>query len=492
MKKWLAIAVLSMVITSHAAEGPSCGDLRTRLGLKPDEMLSAEKLALMRDRSNADKALAELGFGMMSVCGAGVPKDVDAGIRLLEKAHAGGNEGAALVLVLLYSGSVGVPYDQAKLLQWMEISAKQGQADAQAGVGALYFQGALLKKDDVAAERWWLKAAAQGHAKSYTLLGNFYFSRQMYGEALRWFSLGATLGSADAQVGLGALYSGGFGVARDHGLALQWWNAAADKKAPAAQFALGTAYKNGWGVPRDSAQAVRWFQLAAEQGSAAAQDSLANAYEFADGVPPDAQAAQKWRKQAASNVQQADPANMRLYPDCCVEDSKLAFAEVSKPYRLDAASGSSESQLVLARFLMRNKSPDEALTWYQRAIAQGNITALEELGTIYMFGRGVPADAEQGLKFSRLAAEKGRAMAQARLADVYQKGIFVRQSFVAAYALYAMSRSADTNMDRLLRQNHTALEEVMSKRDVDRAKQLVRDMAAPGALLSALDRATPP
>ncbi len=493
MKKWLAIALLCTAITSHAAEGPSCSDLRTRMGLKPGEMLSSEKLALIRDKSKVDKALTELAFGLLPVCGVGVPKDVDAGIRILEKAHAEGNEAAALFLVALHAGYLDVPYDQVKFLLWIDISANQGHADSQSGMGALHFQGTLLKKDDVAAERWWLKAAAQGHEKSYALLGNFYFSRQMYGEALRWFGLGATLGSADAQFGLGALYSGGFGVTRDHGLALQWWNHAADKKVPSAQFALGTAYANGWGVPRDEAQAVRWFRLAAAQGSPAAQEALAHAYEFGLGVPTDTRTALQWRTKAADSSLAATQRDMaRLYPDCCMGDAKQAVVATSRPYRLDAESGNSESQLILARFLLRNKSTDEAASWYQRAIAQGNSIAMEELGATYFSGIGLPVNVELGLKFMRLAAEKGRPLAQARLGGVYQKGVFARQSLVAAYALYFAANTAGQSMNHLPGKLHLALEESMSEAEINRAKQLIRDMAVPGNFLVALDKESAP
>lgn len=493
MKKLLVAALLFVAATSHAEGAKSCADFRTQLGLKPGEMLPSDKLTLIREKSLANKAQRELVWGLLSVCGVGVPKDVEAGVQIWEKAHAEGNEYAASLLIMLYAGLLDTAYDQTKFLFWLDAGAKQGDAESQSGMAALLFQGKYAKRDDVAAERWWLKSAAQGYVPSYALLGGFYFSKQMYAEALRWFSIGAALGRTDAQVGLGALYSGGFGVARDHRLALQWWREAAEKKVPAAQFAIGTAYANAWGGPRDEAQALRWFQLAADQGSPAAQESLASAYELGQGVMPDPGAALAWRKKATDSALVAAQQNlMRLYPDCCIGDTTATLVEMSKPYRQDAESGNSESQLVFARFLLRHKEQEEALTWYLRAIAQGNAVAMEELGTMYFSGIGLPANVELGLKFTRLAAEKGRALAQARLGSVYQKGVFARQSFVAAYALYFAANSPGQDTNRLPDRYHLALEESMSEAEVNRAKQLIRDMALPGNFLAALDKASAP
>jgi TPR repeat protein len=74
-------------------------------------------------------------------------------------------------------------------------SAKQGDADAQAVVGSMYFDGQGVEQDDVKASRWWRKAAEQG--------------------------------DADSQFSLGLQYVMGIGVTKDHEKAATWLNKAA-------------------------------------------------------------------------------------------------------------------------------------------------------------------------------------------------------------------------------------------------------------------------
>lgn len=490
-KYFVAAAILTAAAASHAETDQGCGELRSRMGLQTGALMSEEKLKALRERVAADKAMGDLSIALMHICGAGVKKDVEEGVRLLEKAHAEGNARAVVALVWHYFGMLETPLDPVKLLYWVRIGADAGQPEFQSALAAILIQGTIVKKDDTAAERLFLKAVAQGFVKGYAALGSFYFSKQNYAEAIRWFELGAVLGDPGAHTGLGALYAGGFGVTRDHAKALTFWKIAAEKKSAAAQFGMATLYANGWGVARDDAQAVQWFQLAAKQGFAGAQAALANAYEFGNGVPVDAGAAQNWRKiadQSARAAAQNGP--RRMYPDCCDGEPEQTMADVVKWYRLDAETGDAERQLIFARFLFSNKKTQEAIVWLERAATQGHAHAMAELGAIYLSGYGLSANPELGLKYTRLAAEQGIASARIRLADIYQKGIFVHQSLIAAYALYFNAATAGKAPGQLLNTYRSPIDELMSEADIARAQQLIRNMATSGSFLTALDNAS--
>ena len=56
---------------------------------------------------------------------------------------------------------------------WMD-SAKQGQAEAQGFIGAMYHAGYGVEKDYGKAMKWYLKAAGKGVAQAQLGIGNMY------------------------------------------------------------------------------------------------------------------------------------------------------------------------------------------------------------------------------------------------------------------------------------------------------------------------------
>jgi TPR repeat protein len=81
----------------------------------------------------------------------------------------------------------------------------------------------------------------------------------------------AESGNAQAQVGLGTLYSGGMGVAQDHEEAFVWFERSAEKGNPLGQYNLGISYYKGRGVKENPIEALKWVSLSAMQGFAPAR-----------------------------------------------------------------------------------------------------------------------------------------------------------------------------------------------------------------------------
>ncbi len=88
--------------------------------------------------------------------------------------------------------------------------------------------------------------------------------------AFKAFSKAAEQGDAEAQFGLGVMYTDGKGVPQDYKQAFSWYRKAAEQGLATAQFGLGAMYANGDGVPQDYVQAHKWFNLAAANGDKAA------------------------------------------------------------------------------------------------------------------------------------------------------------------------------------------------------------------------------
>ena len=116
---------------------------------------------------------------------------------------------------------------------------------------------------------------------------------------LKWITLAAEQGDADAQFSLGLMYLQGLGVFLDNKTAVKWFTLAAEQGRARAQFYLGEMYHEGQNVPQDHTTAVKWYRLAAEQGNVAAQFNLGWMYHKGLGVAQNHEAARKWYSLAA-------------------------------------------------------------------------------------------------------------------------------------------------------------------------------------------------
>lgn len=110
--------------------------------------------------------------------------------------------------------------------------ADQGNADAQFGMGVLYYSGGEIKQNPTLAVEWFRKAAEQGHA--------------------------------GAQFNLGNEYKRGAGLPQDDSKAAYWWKKAAQKGLLQAQYNLGMAHYFGSGIKQDRTKAMFWFKMAAD------------------------------------------------------------------------------------------------------------------------------------------------------------------------------------------------------------------------------------
>ena len=69
----------------------------------------------------------------------------------------------------------------------------------------------------------------------------------------------------------------------------------------------------------------------------------------------------------------------------------------------------------------------------------GDATAQYNLGGMYQAGRGVPQDAAEAVKWTRLAADQGLAVAQENLGFMYRDGRGVPQDDVETYAWFSVA-----------------------------------------------------
>lgn len=96
--------------------------------------------------------------------------------------------------------------------------------------------------------------------------------------AIAWLRRAATLGHAEAQYRLAAVYShGAYGLRRSATAAAEWLAKSARQNHADAQYSLGMLYAEGRGVERDPMQALKWIGRAARNGHAGAREALRRA-----------------------------------------------------------------------------------------------------------------------------------------------------------------------------------------------------------------------
>ncbi|MGH8655105.1 MAG: tetratricopeptide repeat protein [Gammaproteobacteria bacterium] len=112
----------------------------------------------------------------------------------------------------------------------------------------MYEEGIGIAKNYAEAVKWYHKAAEQGEPQAQANLGLLYFNalslglssdpNSAYTEALHWFSKAANQGNATGQFGLAGIYATGKGVPEDGAEALKWLRRAAAQGDENAQNVL--------------------------------------------------------------------------------------------------------------------------------------------------------------------------------------------------------------------------------------------------------------
>lgn len=237
--------------------------------------------------------------------------------------------------------------------------------------------GDQMSNDPAALQR----AADRGNAEAQFKLGILYYQGKDVPEnthkGLALLQKAADQGYTPALYNLGLRYDhGGMGVEQDEAKAAALYQKAADQGHASAQINLGRMYAGGRGVPQDDAKAVKLFQKAADQGDVIGKAGLGEAYATGFGVPKDV-------------------------------DKGCALLREAAAKRPDAA------QDTFDRYCSKgipnaNRDP----TVLQQAADKGDAKARHTLGTMYLWGDGVPKDVKKGCGLLREALAKGANDAQ--------------------------------------------------------------------------------
>jgi TPR repeat protein len=270
---------------------------------------------------------------------------------------------------------------------WREfmIAAQKGDAEAQAGIGAMLLNHINPPGTGYFAqcEKWLQLSANQGNTKGMTFLAKYYYTDGVNIAG----GINPGVNNTPIPPALRAQAEKRFVLAR------QWYEKAADKGDGYAMGSLAIMLDAGVGGPRDPARAA---QL--RSGVSGRTDA-----DFAKKVT-------------------GDPATLAM----TAAWQSGHYQDALKNARELAEKGNPAAQVVIGRSYYTGvgspQSYSSALPWFQKAAAQKNADALFFLGLMYEWGHGVRQDVNKAQSLLDQAAALGSSRAEVEAGGMRMEG----------------------------------------------------------------------
>lgn len=232
--------------------------------------------------------------------------------------------------------------------------------------------------------------------------------QQDYKEAFTWYSRAAKHSVPEALFAVGVMHEYGQGVPVNLPLAVKYYEQAAQLNYPEAITNLGLLYNKGKGVTQDFKKARSLYERAADLGEKLAQYNLANMFREGVGGPKNIEESRKWYLKAAEQNHRGSMYNLGLM---YFEGPTL-------------------------------RSSKDGIFWYSQASNLGFGPASSNLGRVYHYGDGVPADYQKARQLYLLALEQGNvSVASNQLGVMYTNGEGVPRDLIMAYAYFSVANA---------------------------------------------------
>ena len=356
---------------------------------------------------------------------------------LIDAAEKGEAEAAYDLGGMYLSGKDDIKADTAKAIFWIRKAAEGGHAEAQAFMGAAYYDGIGLPVDTVESWKWWLKGAENGCVIAIRYVAGSYNggvrTQANYEQALKWYLELAKYDIAYAASPLGFLYIRGKGTPVNYEEAFKWFSIAAENNDPDALCVLGQMYYEG-NLEQDFKKAADCFFKASCLNNPEAQVMLSMMYYKGEGVEQDKNFAYKWYYAAKKN----HSVNAHFLTEMMYDQEHIEGQDTIDIERKYEASPIVQQEIGVMYCLGEGlpKNNEESFRWFLAAAEQGYGRAQNNLAYLYFNGEGVEQNHEEALKWFHISAESGYAEAQNNLGIAYEDGIGVEQDIQEAIKWY--------------------------------------------------------
>ncbi len=277
-------------------------------------------------------------------------------------------------------------------------------------------------------------------------------------------------GNADAQVMVGHILLRGETGVIDVDDAAKWFRSAAEQNHPDAFVALGEMSLRSQAGLRPS-HARNWLVKAANLGRGDAMRVLADMYSKGSGVPQDLEQSAKWLERANRH---GDTRSARRMGDLLIETDPQ---EALNWYEKSAAKGDVEAAYIAALMYVENldiRPNSQKAAILMRQAAEGGLAAAQaDYGLLVYQGAGVKQNTKRAAHWFAKAAKGGEKEGQFLYAFTLAKGEGVEQSFEDAY--YWLLKSGESAVDAY-------------EKDRQALKQRLEDNVDPSVLARARQR----
>lgn len=408
--------------------------------------------------------------------GAGVDRDVQSGLEMLELAAASGNAQASLKLAEHYSELARTGGDAN-----IRTAYQYAQAASQAGniQGRLLSAELALEHDvlGIGSERLLAELLAletAGDARASLLLGDYYSGRVSQGtasnpeKAFNHYQRAAEYGSKSGLLRLALMQIRGTAPEGDRQSGYDTLKTLADAGDPSALVSLGDALATAPDAQKHFGGAEEAYKTAVSLGSRYALLRLGDLYRLKS--PADTERFELLYREAAgeagSSSVTAEPRVLETDPGARASAytrlGDLYFEGRAKPYEPAVAAryysradqlGNEKARVRLAELAVRGQvgwlDPAEGFDRLQQLAAQGNVRALVSLGDVHARGYGGRVDVPLALSSYKAAAAKDDISAMLRLADIYRFGLFAPKDTARAFHYLQEAAAAGSDYARV-------------------------------------------
>ncbi|CAF4188787.1 unnamed protein product, partial [Adineta steineri] len=341
------------------------------------------------------------------------------------------------------------------LVQYYQLLADRGDAQAQYGLGQLYY---LRDTAFDKALYYFRLAADNGNSNAMAYLGKLYSEKNDYIKqnnltALQFFQRSAEKGNPMGQAGIGSAFYHGAGIEQNYEKAFKYFQLSADQGYVEGQLMLGIMYYNGEGVKRDYKMAVKWFQAASQSGHALGYFNLGQMHATGTGVLRSCTTATELFKNVAERGKWSSMfiEAYNLYRQGHIEQAFMKYlylaelgyeiAQSNVAYLLDQMPAE-----LLNIYHTSGERYKKALTYWNRAANQGFHTARVKLGDYFYYGFGTEQNYETAATHYKYASDQSQnPQAMFNLAYMHEKGLGLKKDIHLAKRFYDMA--AETSAD---------------------------------------------
>ena len=225
-------------------------------------------------------------------------------------------------------------------------------------------------------------------------------------ESISWYEKAIEKGDVDSINNLGWMYENGKGVTQDYEKAIELYKLAADDGEDYAMNNLGSIYENGYcGQEVNLEEALKWYKLAAEKNHDGAQESVERVlqamYDLAESY-----------RDGKNGVEKNEEQAIRYYKLVAEDESAGDDMVENACFWLGWIMADNEDE----------KDDTEAVSWYEKAMEKGDVSAINNLGRMYEKGQGVQQDYEKAMELYKQAVDAGNKYAMNNLGRIYENG----------------------------------------------------------------------